>query len=417
MNISDKRISYTGNKGERVRSDCFVNLELTDSGGLLISIESKVKVMYGNAIHQLAVAMLKHFEIKNAKLQILDSGALDFVIAARIEAAIKQLIETDKEYLPEFIPENKYQTKKEIFRFSRLYLPGNTPSLMINAGIHKPNGIILDLEDAVAPDKKFEAGFVVRNALRQVNFYGAERMCRINQVPKGLDDLKFIVPQNINLILIPKCENKEQVFKVNERIEAIKKEKGIDGNIWLMPIIESALGVIKAYEIASAAPNVAAIAIGLEDYTADLGTRRTQEATESFFARSMVVNAARAAGIQPIDSVFSDISDMEALKQNVLASKALGFDGMGCIHPRQIKVIHDNFAPDDVEIEKAKKIVNAFFEATEKGLGVVSLGSKMIDPPVVKRAQKTINLALSVGKLHKEWREEMMLEVKLKEKG
>jgi len=174
-----------------------------------------------------------------------------------------------------------------------------------------------------------------------------------------------------------------------------------------MPIIESALGVIKAYEITSAADNVSSVAIGLEDYTADLGTRRTNEGTESFFARSMVVNAAKAAGIQAIDSVFSDISDMEALKQNVLVSKSLGFDGMGCIHPRQIEVIHKYFAPDKVEIEKGKKIVDAFLKAKEKGLGVVSLGSKMIDAPVVKRAQKTVDLAISLGLINKNWRKEL----------
>ena len=170
-----------------------------------------------------------------------------------------------------------------------------------------------------------------------------------------------------------------------------------------MPIIESAMGVMKALEIAQSAENVVAMAIGLEDYTADIGTQRTAEGTESFFARCQVVNACKAAGIQAIDSVFSDISDMEALKENVLRSKALGFDGMGCIHPRQIKVIHDNFAPDEKEIENAKNIVLAFFEATEKGIGVVSLGNKMIDAPVVKRAHRTINLAVSMGKLDANW--------------
>lgn len=167
-----------------------------------------------------------------------------------------------------------------------------------------------------------------------------------------------------------------------------------------MPIIESAKGVINAYHIATASPNVAAIAIGLEDYTADIGARRTNEGTESFFARSMVVNAARAAGVQPIDSVFSDVSDMEALAENVKRSKALGFDGMGCIHPRQINVIHENFAPGKQEIEKALKIYHAFKEAEKNGLGVVSLGSKMIDPPVVKRALHIIDLAKNTGKLN-----------------
>jgi citrate lyase subunit beta/citryl-CoA lyase len=141
----------------------------------------------------------------------------------------------------------------------------------------------------------------------------------------------------------------------------------------------------------------------LEDYTADLGTQRTPEGRETFFARCQIVNAARAAGIQPIDSVFSDVNDMEALKNVVLESKALGFDGMGCIHPRQIKVIHENYAPDEKEIEKAKKIVIAFYEAEKKGLGVVSVGSKMVDPPVVKRAQKTIAQAIEAGKLEENW--------------
>ncbi len=394
-----------GNKGAGIKSDCHVSMQLTKQGGIDLTLNSKVEVMFGKANRKLISEILEFYGIQHAKIEITDTGALPFVLMARMEAAIKKLIDTDKNFLPELIPQNKYQTQKDSFRFSRLYLPGNSPKLMINAGIHNPNGIILDFEDAVAPDKKYEARFLVRNALLQCDFYGAERMVRINQIPAGLDDLDYIVPYNVNLILIPKCENAQQIEQVNEKIESIKKEKNIEGNIWLMPIVESALGVIKAYEIASAADNVVSVAIGLEDYTADLGTRRTNEGRESFFARSMVVNAARAAGIQPIDSVFSDVSDMEALKENVIMSKGLGFDGMGCIHPRQIEVIHKNFAPDNAEIEKAKKIVNAFFNAQEKGLGVVSLGSKMIDAPVVKRAQKTISLAVSLGMLDKDWRE------------
>jgi citrate lyase subunit beta/citryl-CoA lyase len=394
-----------GNKGKGVRSDCSVTLELTGNGGIVLQIDSKVKSLFGKQIEQLARQVLEFYTIKNANLLIEDSGALPFVMAARIEAAIRKLTNTDKEFLLPMLPQNKYQTARDRNRFSRLYLPGNTPPLMINAGIHHPDGIILDLEDAVAPDKKYEANFVVRNALRNLDFYGAERMVRINQVPGGLDDLDSIVPHNVNLILIPKCETASQVHQVNERIDILKTQHRVTGNIWLMPIIESALGVIKSYEIATAAPNVVAMAIGLEDYTADLGTKRTLEGNESYFARTQVVNACRAAGIQPIDSVFSDVGDMEGLKNNVLRSKSLGFDGMGCIHPRQIKIIHDNFAPEPDEIEKAKKIVNAFIEATERGLGVVSLGTKMIDPPVVKRAQRTIDVAIKTGKLNQNWRE------------
>ncbi len=401
-----EKTASAGNKGKGIRSDCHITLTLKEVGGITIRLNSKVKVMYGDDINNRILQILAHYQISNAIVDIDDSGALPFVIAARMEAAIRQLIPTEKEFLSEFLPQNSYQTKKDCYRFSRLYLPGNTPPLMINAGLHKPNGIILDLEDAVAPSKKYEARFVVRNALRSLDFYGAERMVRINQIPAGLEDLNYIIPHNVNLVLIPKCEHVEQIHQVNNRIDELRAKHNLSGNVWLMPIIESTMGIVNVYEIAQCADNIVALAIGLEDYTADLGTKRTNEGSESFFARSKVVVAARAAGIQPIDSVFSDIADMEALKQNVLKSKSLGFDGMGCIHPRQIKVIHENFAPDASEIDKAKKIVKAFTEAESKGLGVVSLGTKMIDPPVVKRAQRTIDLATGMGKLSQNWMEE-----------
>ena len=407
MDFVTDKLALIGNRGKGIRSDCHITLELTEKDGIQLELISKVEAMYGEAIRKLIHDILAFYDIQHARVLVEDSGALSPVMAARMEAAIRQLTGSEKEYLLPMLAENLYGTARDRNRFSRLYLPGNTPSLMINAGIHKPDGIILDLEDAVAPAKKYEARFLVRNALRNIDFYSAERMVRINQVPAGLADLDFLVPHNVNLGLVPKCESADQLRQVNEKINQLKSRNNVDRTIWLMPIIESALGVLKALEIAQS-ENVVAIAIGLEDYTADLGTRRTQEGTESFFARSMVVNACKAAGIQAIDSVFSDVADMEALKETVIRSKALGFDGMGCIHPRQIRVIHENYAPDAAEIEKAMKIVNAFIQASAKGLGVVSLGTKMIDPPVVKRAQKLIDLAVTMGKLSADWHDEFL---------
>ncbi|MFA8299756.1 MAG: aldolase/citrate lyase family protein [Hyphomicrobiales bacterium] len=394
-----------GNRGPKVKSDCYVEFIPKESGGIDVQLKSKVEVYYGKSIRTLIESMLNYYNIEHAQLIVEDTGALPFILMARLEAVLRKATNSNKEYLPEILTENLNSTDKNRFRFSRLYLPGNSPKMMLNAGLHNPCGLILDLEDAVAFDKKYEARFVVRNALRALNFYGAERMVRINQGEMGLEDLEFLVPHNVNLILVPKCEKKEDLQKVNNKIDSLKTKYNIDYPIWLMPIIESAKGVIHAHEIALQ-DNVVALAIGLEDYTADLGTRRTNEATESFYARCQLVNAAKAAGVQPIDSVFSDVADMEGLKQNVLKSKSLGFVGMGCIHPRQIKVIKDNFAPDIAEIEKAKKIYLAFVEATKKGLGVVSLGTKMIDPPVVKRAETTINLAIETGKLNSNWAQE-----------
>lgn len=386
-----------GNNGDRVRSDCFVSLELTNGGGLDIQLKSKVAAMFGDSIKDVSRSVLQFFGIDNARLAIDDRGALPFVIAARTEAAVKQLIETDKAYLFPVIEANQYTTGKEQFRFSRLYLPGNTPSMMINAGIHRPNGIILDLEDSVAPARKAEARILVRNVLCQLDFYGAERMVRINQGDMGLSELPGIVPYHPNMLLVPKCESAAYIEKLDAEVQRIKEEQQLDYPLYYMPIIESALGVEKAFEIATASPNVVALAIGLEDFTADLGVRRTQEGTESLYARMRLVNACKAARIQAIDSVFSDVSDMDALRQTIAVSKSLGFEGMGCIHPRQIKVIHESYAPEAAEIEKAQKIVAAFEEAEKQGLGVVSLGSKMIDPPVVKRALRTVKLAQSLG--------------------
>jgi len=392
-----------GNLGKKIRSDCHIEMEIRENGGIQIELESKVNVMFGRSNRQLLKDIMAFFGIENASIKMQDTGALPFVIAARTEACIKQLITTDKEFLLDMQDFNKTDAIKEQQRFSRLYLPGNSPSMMLNAGIHHPNGLILDLEDAVAPPKKFEARFMVRNALRTLNFYGAERMVRINQGDRGLVDLEFVIPHHVNLILVPKVEEAAQLITVQQKIDEIKAKNNINHPIWLMPIIESAKGVMNAYAIAQSTNTVSSMAIGLEDYTADLGVRRTQEATESFFARSMVVTASVAAGIQAIDSVYSDVSDMKGLAKNVKASKSLGFTGMGCIHPRQVRVIHENYAPDQIEIEKAQKIYRAFMEAKEKGLGVVSLGTKMIDAPVVKRAEKVIKLAVDMGKLDKDW--------------
>jgi len=391
--------SSAGKRGETIRSDCYFEIELTKNGGIKLDLKSKVGSMYGESLKEQVNEMCRFFNIKNAHILLEDSGALPFVIAARFELTVKRLFPAlEREYLLPINGKNLYTTSKGRLRRSRLYLPGNEPKFFTNAGLHKPDGIILDLEDSVASSEKDAAQLLIRNALRSVDFYGSEKMVRINQLPAGLDDIRFIVPHNVQVILIPKCELARQVIEVENKVEHIKKEFNVKNNIFLMPIIESALGVIKAYEIASSSKNICALTIGLEDYTLDIGTQRTLEGKESFFARSMVVNAAKAANVQAIDTVFSDVADMDGLKQSVLEAKSLGFEGKGCIHPRQIPVVHEGFAPTPAEINKAQKIVTAFEEAKKHGLGVVSLGSKMIDAPVVKRALRIIELAELVNK-------------------
>lgn len=395
-----------GNRGDRIRSDCWARIQLTSSGGIKLDLKSKVDVLYGDSIRRLVEDMMKFFDIPNADVTVEDFGAVPYAIMARVETVVRRLgVAGGKRYLPEWeypVP----PSARDRFRRSRLYLPGDQPKLFINAGIHKGDGLILDLEDSVAPSHKDAARLLVRNALRGMDFMGAERMVRINQLPLGLEDLDEIIPQKPHLILVPKVETPGQLHDVDAKIDEVLAKEKMDVDIYLMPILESAKGIIDAYPIASASKRNVALAIGLEDYTADLGTQRTNEGRESFFARSMLVNAARAAGIQAIDTVFSDVSDMEGLRTSVLEAKSLGFDGKGCIHPRQTAVINNSFAPGEKEVEKAKRIVLAFEDAEKRGLGVVSLGSKMIDPPVVKRALRTIDMALKEGILSAEWRKE-----------
>ena len=392
----------SGNRGDAVRSDCYVQILETDGSLNSISLKSKVKTLYGNSIKELANKMLAFYEINNVEVLIEDSGALPFVLAARLESVFQKYSESDKQFLLGIIPENQYNVVRDKYRRSRLYLPGDNPKMMINAGIYGSDTIILDLEDSVAPEKKKDTRILVRNALCQVNFYSAERMVRINQLPTGLTDLEYIIPFNVHTVLVPKCENAEQIQRVDNKIQQIL---GNEKSVWLMPIIESALGVENAFQIASASPNIVALAIGLEDYTADIGAQRTPEGKESFFARSRVVNAARAAGVQPIDSVFSDFENSEIVMEAAQNSKALGFIGMGCIHPIQVEPVNRGFSPSKKEIEKAQKIVLAFEKAQKEGKAAVAIGSKMIDPPVVKRALNTVKDALVFGLVNEDWRD------------
>jgi citrate lyase subunit beta/citryl-CoA lyase len=388
-----------GRRGEDVRSDTYVAVEIRSSGGLQIDLTSKVAAFYGRSIEDTATAVLSELKVKHAAVEIDDKGALPFVVSARIEAAARRAgcsgaAPPDRSVTPN-------ATARDRMRRSRLYLPGNEPKFFINAGLHRPDAVILDLEDSVHPGEKYAARVVVRNALRCVDFHDAERMVRINQLPLGLEDLDEVIPEAPNLILIPKVEHSDQVAEVQARIEKIQKS-GKDSPVWLMPILESALGVEHAFDVARAAESVVAITIGLEDYTADLGVPKTVEGGESLYARTRIANAAHAAGVQAIDSVFGDVGNEAELRDWGKRSRALGFEGMGCIHPRQIQPIHESFAPTPAEIEKALKIVAAFEDAEAKGLGVVSLGTRMVDPPVVLRAQRLVEQARRAGLVESE---------------
>jgi citrate lyase subunit beta/citryl-CoA lyase len=399
VETTSPRSAEAGHWGKEVRSDVHVAFEARDTGGIETSLESRVAPFYGSAIMEQTRDVLAELGVKHARVAIHDEGALSFVIAARIEAAARRAgIALGKRSLPEQHPLPP-PSPKDRLRRSRLYLPGSEPRYYINAQLHEPDAVVLDLEDSVHREEKDAVRILVRNTLRAVDFGSCERMVRINQLPLGLEDLAEVVGESPDLILIPKIEESEQVREADRMIGEIKTRHGIIRPIWIIPIIESALGVENAFAVARASENVAGLAIELEDYTADLGVAKTTGGHESQYARSRVVNAARAAGVQALDSVFtlSDVADLDGLRRWAEASRAAGFEGVGCIHPGQIRVVHEAFQPTAIEIEKARNVVAAFEEAQSKGLAAVSLGSKMIDPAVVQHALKLVERAKAMG--------------------
>jgi citrate lyase subunit beta/citryl-CoA lyase len=392
------QIGRAGHGGGSVRSDCRVIVEPTTSGGIDIDLKSRVATYYGESINQLVLDIVNSFGVTDVNVSVEDEGALPYVIAARVEAALLSAGYSGKPWLPQASAFTK-PTTRDRMRRSRLYLPGSEPKYFVNAALHAPDAIILDLEDSVHIDDKFASRLLIRNTLRTVDFGACERMVRINPFPLGAADLEAVIPQCPDLILIPKVEHAEQVQEIEFLISAIQQRENIEQPVWLMPIIESALGVENAFAIALSSPHNVALTIGLEDYTADLGVPKTKAGDETLFARLRIVNAAHAAGIQAIDSVYGDVGDIDGLLAWGTRSRALGFEGMGCVHPSQIDLIHRAFSPATTEIERAAKIVAAFNEAHAQGRSVVSLGSKMIDPPVVHRAQQIVKRALALGLL------------------
>lgn len=395
--VAGARRGEAGRSGEDVRSDLRVIFEARERGGLEIALTSRVEAYYGDAIRAQAQQVLEALGVAHAALEIHDQGALPFTIAARIEAAVRRTgLGEGRQAQPDQI-DLPAPSARDRLRRSRLYLPGNEPKFLINASLYGADAIILDLEDSVHAAEKDAARILVRNALRAFDFGAAERMVRINQFPLGLADLAELLPQAPDVVLIPKAETPEQLVEVDRKISEVCAHSGLDRPAWLMPILESALGIENAYAIATASERVVALTIGLEDYTADLGVVKTFTGEESLYARTQLVNAARAAGLQAIDSVYSDVADLEGLADWGRRSRMLGFEGMGCLHPHQIPVVHEAYAPSKAEIEKALKVVAAFEEAQKNGFAVVSLGSKMIDPPVVQRALKLVERARAMG--------------------
>lgn len=285
-----------------------------------------------------------------------------------------------------------------------MFVPGNNPGMMADAHIYGPDSIMLDLEDSVTMAEKDSARNLVYNALKSIDYGDTEMVVRINPLntPYGKKDIEAVVKAGVDVIRMPKTETAEEVVEVEREIERVEREIGCLGRTKIMAAIESTLGVVNAYAIATASKRMMGIALGAEDYSANLKTQRTPGGDELRLARETIVVAARAAGIDALDTVYSNLNDMETFRKEVEFIKTLGFDGKSIINPRQIEVVNEVFAPSEKAIEKARTIIAAIKEAEKKGSGVIAVNGKMVDRPVVIRAQRTIDLALASGILTEE---------------
>lgn len=280
-------------------------------------------------------------------------------------------------------------------RRTMLFLPGNTPNMLMNGDTLGADSIIYDLEDAVSPDEKDAARILVRNTLQYLRAKSCEIIIRINPLESQYwqADLEEVVPCRPDLIMPTKVGSGEDVRKIADAIAALEKGAGIEeGSVGILPLIETALGVEKAFEIASASPRVAGIFLGGEDLTADLHCKRTREGQEIFYSRCRLVCAARACGMEAYDTPFTDVEDMRGLEQDTQLAKSLGFSGKAVISPRHVETVNALFSPTPEEIEYAHDVMDAIEEGRRQGKGVISLRGKMIDAPIVKRATQVLEM-------------------------
>ena len=285
-------------------------------------------------------------------------------------------------------------------RRSMLFLPGNNPNMLINGNCLGADAIIFDLEDAVAPDQKDAARILVRNTMKYMDFRGCELIVRINSIdtPYWQQDIDEILPYKPNLILLPKTGSANDAQQVDAYMTQVEEKLGMARNtVGLMPLIETAMGVENAFSIASSTKRVQALFLGAEDLTADLQCKRTKEGREIEYARTRLVVAARAAGVEVYDTPFTDVNDDEGILVDAALAKGLGFTGKAAISPRHVEVINSVFSPTQKEVDYAYEVLDAIALAKEQGKGAISLYGKMIDAPIVNRAKQTIAMAQELG--------------------
>ena len=289
---------------------------------------------------------------------------------------------------------------KKRLRRTMMFLNCQKPGLIKDPYIYKPDSIMLDLEDAVAEKEKDAARYSLYHALQEIDYHGVERVVRINglDTPYWKEDIRCAVAGGCDSIRIPKTESAQDVHMVEEAIIAAEKEFDIpEGRTLIMSAIESARGVMKALDICEASDRMFGIALSGGDYTKDLQTHITGTGLELMGARQNMVIAARAAGVQCFDTVYTDLDNMDGFRQDVEPIHLMGFAGKSVINPRQISIVHDIFTPSKKDIIFAEKVVKEIDDKKAKGIGVFTVDGKMIDIAFYDGAKRTIALAKASG--------------------
>lgn len=284
-------------------------------------------------------------------------------------------------------------------RRTMLFMPGNNPGMLQNAGILGADSIILDLEDAVSLTEKDSARILVREAIKNVDYSDVEVVVRVNPLTTeyAREDIDVIARVKPDALMIPKA-TEEELIEINSMLDKIEEEEGFEKeSIKLIPLVESAYGVENVYNIIKASKRIVGILLGGEDLTSDLGIKRTKEGDEIFYARNKVAVACKAMKVDAIDTPFTDTNDFEGLEKDTRKAKSLGMTGKASINPRQIDTIHSVYAPTKEEIRHAERVLEAMEEAKREGKGVFSLDGKMVDAPIINRAKTTIDLAKVLG--------------------
>jgi len=370
--------------GSEAKGDCTVEVRRGRAGG--IEVETKNAELLGDGLRAVATETIAALEAEDLAIRVADSGALDYVVAARIEAAVREARPETEPIAPAV---ERRASPRDRPRRSRLYAPGNSPRLLAGIDIHGADCVLFDLEDSVPPTEKASARILVKHLLASVPFKD-EVWVRINPLDGGgRDDLAEVLRGRPNGVCLPKAESAEDVRRLVEELSDLEATLGIGhGATWVMPIVETARGVLHSEEIASASDRVVMVAFGAEDFTRDIGALRSDRSLH--FARSRIVAASAAAEVQASDTVYADLENDVGLAEESALARELGFDGKGAINPRQLDSIHRAFSPTKEELAYARRVVEAAEEAEAIGSGAVALDGKMIDRPVLERARRLI---------------------------